>query len=463
MLHGLLAQIHDRMLTWDEVLSPYIYVLYAAFLVSFLFTPIMRVVALHYGIIDNPDRVRKMHAVPIAYLGGMAVFLGWIAGLAVSTFLRLHTSDVGEHHPIVMKFSIVAGACIIVLLGLWDDMLTIKPRTKILGQVFAAGFLLLDGIGTHCTEPILNFGFRLVAAKFGICEDFAPASLVLVTSSIFVVMVVVGCCNASNLIDGLDGLCGGVTAIISAGLLFIALHLAMSGGGLNANWDGIRLVVALALLGAVLGFVPYNFNPASIFMGDTGSMFLGFACAVLIILMGQGQHPKWFIAAMVMFALPVLDTLLAFARRWINGRPVFSADKFHFHHQLLSRGFSVKQTVLISYGLAIFFALMGASAVLVRHRYAAALWLIIFSYVVVAAYKMGMIHEKPRVVSRRNLANAAAQQEITPTPLEPASVLEVRDPTPTTPPAAPGVPLATPSSVWDSAEAPRPIVQQSAT
>ena len=91
----------------------------------------------------------------------------------------------------------------------------------------------------------------------------------------------------------------------------------MFGGGLSVNFDGLRIVLALALLGAVLGFVPYNFNPASIFMGDTGSMLLGFACAVMIILMGQGQHPKWFLASMVMFALPVLDTALAFARRYV--------------------------------------------------------------------------------------------------------------------------------------------------
>src|SRR5256885_6485913 len=111
----------------------------------------------------------------------------------------------------------------------------------------------------------------------------------------------------------------------------------MRSGGLNTNWDGQRVVLGLALLGAVLGFIPFNFNPASIFMGDTGSMFLGYACAVMIILMGQGQHPKWFLASMVMFALPVLDTGLAFARRWVNRRSIFGADKNHFHHQLLSR------------------------------------------------------------------------------------------------------------------------------
>jgi hypothetical protein len=140
--------------------------------------------------------------------------------------------------------------------------------------------------------------------------------------------------------------------------------------------------------------VPYNFNPASIFMGDTGSMFLGFGCSVMIILMAQ-ERPKWFLASMVMFALPVLDTALAFLRRWIAGRPLFSADAQHFHHQLVQRGFTVKQTVMISYGLAIFFGLLGATIVFMRTRYAVALYLVTFGSIIVAAYKMGMVHERP--------------------------------------------------------------------
>ena len=211
-----------------------------------------------------------------------------------------------------------------------------------------------------------------------------------------VVGIIVICCNASNLMDGLDGLCGGVTAIIAAGFLFVAVHLAMVGGGINTNWDALRVILGLALLGAVLGFVPYNFNPASIFMGDTGSMLLGYSCGTMIILLAQ-QQAKWGLAAMVIFALPILDTVLAFARRWIKGRSIFEADKAHFHHQLVARGFTVKQTVLISYGLSILFALLGVSMVFMRTRYTVAIYIVIFAYVIVAAYKMGMVHERPRV------------------------------------------------------------------
>lgn len=400
-----------------DVLAPYIYVFYAAFIVSFLFTPTMRAVAIHYGVIDQPDGHRKMHTQAVAYLGGIAVFLGWIVGLATSQFLGVHRAEPGLSNHVVINVGLVAGASIIVLLGLWDDVLHISPWKKIAGQIGAAAFLLHQGIGTQCAFPVLEpIGDRAMLLLYspGIApftswvagavgwpmmggEFFAPWFMLL-TSSVLVVVVVVGCCNAANLMDGLDGLCGGVTAIIAAGFLFLAVHLAATGSAQNSNLDGTRVVLALALLGAVLGFIPYNFNPASIFMGDTGSMFLGFSCATMILLMGEGLHPKWFLASMVIFALPVLDTALAFTRRYVNGRPLFSADRFHFHHQLVARGLTVKQTVLVSYGLAIFFALIGALIVYLRTRFAGAIYLIVFGSIIVAAFKMGMVHEKRKPV-----------------------------------------------------------------
>ncbi|QOV92144.1 glycosyltransferase family 4 protein [Humisphaera borealis] len=403
-----LAQLSPRVYGIDQVLSPYVYVFYASFIVAFVFTPIMRMVAIHYNIVDNPDRLRKMHQSPVAYLGGIAIFLGLLAGLAISQYLSLHRSEPGwpSPHPGI-KFSIVLGALIIVLLGLWDDLLGVRPTGKIIGQVAVAILLLLDDVGSQCTRSLLENLLMKIFQLIGPVDSSGAAigpdlvnstwfqPLVYVTSSLLVVVVVVGCCNATNLMDGLDGLCGGVTAIIAFGFVFIAVHLAMYGGGLNTNWDALRVILGLAILGAVLGFVPYNFNPASIFMGDAGSMLLGFVCAVMIILMAQ-ERPKWFLAAMVMFALPVLDTTLAFARRWIAGRPLFSADAQHFHHQLVQRGFTVKQTVLISYGLAVFFALLGATIVFIRTRYSVAIYLVTFGSIVVAAYKIGMVHERPR-------------------------------------------------------------------
>ena len=256
-------------------------------------------------------------------------------------------------------------------------------------------------------------------------QHFASDWVVVPLSAGLVVVIVVGCCNASNLMDGLDGLCGGVTAIIAASFLFVAIHLAMIGGGVNTNWDALRVIMGLALLGAVLGFIPYNFNPASIFMGDTGSMFLGFVCATMIITMAREQS-KWILASMVMFALPILDTSLAFARRWVNGRPLFSADKQHFHHQLVARGFSVKQTVLISYSLAVFFGLLGIAMLFLRTRYAGAIYLVTFGSIIVAAYKMGMVHEKPTTAEAARLNQTSADSFAAPD-ITPGGVIEIPD------------------------------------
>lgn len=420
--------------TADEVVSPYMYVFYAAFVVSFLLTPAMRVVALYYGVIDRPDQGRKVHTVPVAYLGGIAVFMGWLAGLTVSQFLVLHRTEPGwpSIYPVV-KFSIVLGAMVIVVLGLWDDTHGLRPRVKIAGQIAAALFLLWDGVGLTAAKPLIYAVVNRVLLIPGVVETFfggvmpvnvVPDWIIVVASAAMVVGIIVICCNASNLMDGLDGLCGGVTAIIAAGFLFVSVHLAMTGGGINTNWDALRVILGLALLGAVLGFVPYNFNPASIFMGDTGSMLLGYVCGTTIILLAQ-QQAKWGLAAMVIFALPILDTALAFVRRWINRRPIFEADRQHFHHQLVARGFTIKQTVLISYGLAILFALLGVSMVFMRTRYTVGIYIVTFGYVIVAAYKMGMVHERPRVVSRQNLgAVPAGEATVT---IEPATVLEIAE------------------------------------
>jgi UDP-GlcNAc:undecaprenyl-phosphate GlcNAc-1-phosphate transferase len=298
---------------------------------------------------------------------------------------------------------------------------------KIGGQMFAALCLLLEGVGIRCTGPMLVPVFSRLEHLLQINIIAHPLFpyVVYITSALLVIGAIVGCCNATNLMDGLDGLCGGVTAIIAAGFLFLAIHLAMFGGGMNSNWDALRVVLGFALLGAILGFIPYNFNPASIFMGDTGSMFLGYSCGTLIILLAQ-ERPKWFLAAMVMFALPVLDTVLAFARRYVAGRPIFQADRFHFHHQLLARGMTVRRAVIVIYIIAIGFALLGSAIVFMRTRYAVAIYLVIFGSIVVAAYKMGMVHERPRVVKAGGID---ADERVTPTEeIDPSGVLEIEDP-----------------------------------
>jgi UDP-GlcNAc:undecaprenyl-phosphate/decaprenyl-phosphate GlcNAc-1-phosphate transferase len=432
---GFLAQLDAesvpgaRFFTWDQVLSKYVWVFYGAYIVAFLFTPMMRVIASYYRVIDEPDGLRKMHARPVAYLGGVAVFLGWLTGLTMSQFVVMHYLDEGTlQRSVAIGFSMVIGACVIVMLGLWDDVLRISPKVKIIGQVVAALCLVFSGIGNRAAMvllgPVMHRGSAMLAGTPLAFRPLPPDhDVIFVASALFVIAIVLLCCNATNLMDGLDGLCGGVTAVIAGGFLFLAVHLATVSGAMNVNQDALRVVVALALMGAVLAFVPYNFNPASIFMGDTGSMFLGYACAVMMILFAAEGQFKWFLASTVMFALPILDTALAFVRRWVNGRPLFSPDRHHFHHQLVARGFTVKQTVVISYGLSIMFCLLGAAIVYIRTRYAAGIYLVVFGSIIVAAFKMGMVHERVKAVAHQPLSTGHAG--IIPEQVEPGSVLEL--------------------------------------
>ena len=391
---------HTLSLTGDDVLSPNIWVFYAGFIVAFLMTPLMRRVAIYYGIVDRPDGLRKMHREPVAYLGGIAVFLGWLVGVVASQACQWH---LGSHwfpalgYHVQVPLQLVIGAFLVVLLGLYDDLFAIGPKWKIAGQILASISLLSAGIGDNLAGPFVdNVAARLPHALRLSTSPEAWHQLSFVLSCGITTAIVVFCCNASNLMDGLDGLCGGVTAIISSGLLFLAVSLATTANltdPASINLQALRVILGLALFGATLGFLPYNFNPASIFMGDAGSLFLGFACALMIILLGEAQA-RWLLAATVMFALPVLDTSLAFARRKLAGRRLFSPDKQHLHHQLVARGLSVKQSVLILYALAIFFVLCGIAIVYVRTRYAVAFYLVLFGSIIVAAYKMGMVHER---------------------------------------------------------------------
>lgn len=407
-------------LSVDDVLSHYVYVFVVAFIVSLIFTPIMRVVAMQYGIVDKPDGMRKLHRAPVAYLGGVAVFLGWLAGLAFSHFLVLHRGptevnlEMPNFAPNVPVMIAVAGI-VIMLLGLVDDIRGVRPWMKIGGQILAALLLASQRVGTHSLGPMLGgLDERLQVWNHHVPTIhyyYIPEWFVVIASTLLIVCLVVFCCNASNLMDGLDGLCGGVTAIISLGYVFLAVHVAQGGTQFPTVVDGSRVIIALALLGGVLGFVPYNFNPASIFMGDTGSMFLGFAVATMMLLMGEVAS-KWLLASFVMFALPTLDTALAFTRRYVNKRPFFSADKHHIHHQFLARGLSVKQTVLFLYVSSIFFVLLGSLVALMRTRYAVAMDLVVFSFIIVAAYKMGMIHEKVTTSDKAHALSADDQSSV---------------------------------------------------
>src|SRR6266550_3986956 len=190
------VEIIARAFSPNEVMTPYVYVFYVAYIVAFFFTPIMGAVANYYGIIDEPDNLRKMHSKPVAYLGGVAVFLGWIAGLAVCQFLRPHGGEQTSMPHLYVNFSIIVGASVIVMLGLWDDVVGVNPWAKIAGQLFAATILLYYGIGTHCAAPM----FQPVNDRLMHMINWrVPDAVITVLSCAIVYFVVVGCCNATNL------------------------------------------------------------------------------------------------------------------------------------------------------------------------------------------------------------------------------------------------------------------------
>lgn len=383
-------------LSLDTVLSPFVIVFCVAFAVAYVFTPIMRMVAVAYGIVDQPDRERKIHSKPVAYLGGVAVFLGFVSALAICQIFaeNYHPALRATGALVKIPIAFVAGTCVIFALGLLDDTRGVRPKLKILGQVAGAVTLLAFGLGDDIMNEFVTAASSWLHVNLGILIPGVVERAVGTAASYgFVIALVVFCCNASNLMDGLDGLCGGITAIIAFGLIIVSAHLAMTGPVERAGADAARLAIAIALFGAVLGFLPFNFNPASIFMGDTGSLLMGYVVAVVIILLGEAGT-KWMMGGLVMFSLPVLDTALAFARRYVNKRPFFSADRHHFHHQLVARGLTVRRAVILSYALTIFFVASGAMLVFLRTRYAVAFYMVLFGCIIVAAYKMGMVHER---------------------------------------------------------------------
>jgi UDP-GlcNAc:undecaprenyl-phosphate GlcNAc-1-phosphate transferase len=236
--------------------------------------------------------------------------------------------------------------------------------------------------------------------------NFPPIIVVLAPlfSALVAIGVIVSTCNATNLLDGLDGLCSGVTGVMSAGYLILAVYLASRLPSADAV-DPVRICLSLALLGAVLGFLPFNFNPASIFMGDTGSMFLGYMCGTMILLFGQSGALKWFLGAIIMFGLPMMDTLLAIVRRKLTGKRIFSPDSNHFHHFLIRRGLTVRRAVLLSYAVAAVFVSFGLVIVIIPTRLALGVYLVLFGWIIVAAFKMGMIFQNAPAVTANTTLN----------------------------------------------------------
>lgn len=379
-----------------ELFHQYIAVFVVAFLVTLLATPIMRRIAVAYGVIDRPSVARKIHKIPVAYLGGVAVYLGILAGIAYSYLSLIFPNLMPAHAAgsLPVPISIIAGMTAITLIGVIDDVVGISPRIKIGGQLFAAALLAFDDIGVKVASGLLRpvghwlnndklvYSFDL-PASIPLFGDHIQLDLVYWTGTAIIAVFVIGACNASNLIDGLDGLLSGVTAIAMGGLLAIALALGAIDDG---KLDAARIVLCMCVLGACLGFLPHNFNPASIFLGDAGSMLLGFVTIVAILSLGDTGKTHLVIAGLLIYAVPIIDTTLAIIRRRMAGLPLSSADDQHLHHQL-KRSLGVKGAALAMYGIAGIFAVLGVAVSAGRGRVIYALALVVGSFIVVTAIK----------------------------------------------------------------------------
>jgi UDP-GlcNAc:undecaprenyl-phosphate GlcNAc-1-phosphate transferase len=353
-------------------------VLISSLLITLLTTPLFRWIAVRLRIYDVPDQLLKPHARPIPYLGGLAIATGVIVPLAAIGLW----GGLANARPL---WAVLIGIVIIVTAGLLDDLVSLAPWQKIVAQVAAALVLVAGGVIFRAIPPVI-----------GPVHWISPTSSLLTVLGIgFQVFLVVAACNAANLLDGLDGLCSGVTAVITVGFLLLATSIAgwhMWGQAPNYQFSTLIIIISMALFGAAMGFLPYNFNPASIFMGDAGSMLLGFVCATLMVMFSEKPGMlKWFISSLLIFGLPIFDTSLAYTRRKLNGKPVFQGDRSHFYDQLVDRGLTVRQAVLVCYGMALFFVASGTGVIFIRTRYAAMVFLAIVIALALFAWAAGML------------------------------------------------------------------------
>ncbi|MCD7975431.1 MAG: undecaprenyl/decaprenyl-phosphate alpha-N-acetylglucosaminyl 1-phosphate transferase [Phascolarctobacterium sp.] len=326
-----------------------------AALISYIITPCIRVLAFKVHAIDRPDN-RKVHKKIMPRLGGLAIYIAFMLGVIASMEL---TRDV---------IGIMIGGTIILVLGVMDDRYQLSAKIKLLGQIVAACVLIA-------------FDIRIE----WINNPFGGYFYLNYLSVPFTIFWIVSFINVVNLIDGLDGLAAGVGAISSITVLLVAAQM---------GYYQIAIMTA-ALTGGIIGFIRYNFSPAVIFMGDTGSMFIGYILGAISVFGAvKTTATIALIVPAIALGLPIIDTAFAIVRRYNNGQPIFQPDKGHLHHRLLAMGMNQRQAVLLMYGIT---AALGVGAVLwaeVNNFYAALMIAVIITAVAVIAKKIGVLGYK---------------------------------------------------------------------
>lgn len=316
------------MLIETKIIIDVLLALGVALIISFLATPLVKMFAYKVGAIDVPKDGRRVHDHPIPRLGGLAMFIAFL--LSVVLFADIDRQTEG----------ILLGSIVIVIVGVVDDIMPLPALLKFGMQIIAALIAVYFGV---VVETISN------PNVFSAVEYVSLGGWSIPLTVIWIVAIT----NSVNLIDGLDGLAAGVSAIASITMLVVAVVLG----------SGNVAVILAALTGACIGFLPYNFNPAKIFMGDTGALFLGYVLATLSV---TGLFKFYaiisFAVPILALALPLFDTIFAFCRRLLKGQNPMSPDRGHFHHRLLDMGLSQKQVVAILYSIS---AVLGLAAVVI--------------------------------------------------------------------------------------------------
>ena len=327
---------------------------------ALVLTPAVIAFARRTGALDQPD-ARKVHARPIPRIGGIGIYAAFMVSILVQLIFVELTPEF-----MMSLIGLMVGGTIIVAIGIIDDYCDLPAKVKLLGQILAAAVLVIgfDVRIDFITDPL---------------GDFIYLELFAIPATIF---WIVGLTNTVNLIDGLDGLAAGVSSIAAVTIFLVAME------------EGIPFVamVTAALAGAAVGFLYYNFNPARIFMGDTGSMFLGFMLAgISVVGAVKSAATIALIVPILALGLPILDTTFAIVRRARNHRPIFKPDKGHLHHRLLAHGFTQKQAVLLMYIVSALFGLCALALTTVSTQAAVLIVLIVAAAVFVGARKLGIL------------------------------------------------------------------------
>ncbi len=409
----------------------YAYILVVAFVVSLLVTPIVRMLAFRIDAVDRPDFERKAHSKPVAYMGGVAVFFGLMAAIAASYFLSWSAPVSHAGVP----FAIIVGMVAITFTGFSDDVWGWDPRLKIAGQLVAAAALAIEEVGVKVAAGVILPLARAINDSLA-AEDLIfhipigsgtlSFDLVYWVGTAIIAIFVLGGCNAANLIDGLDGLLSGVTAIVAFGLLLISLIMAVIYAPdlfspEETTLAGARIVLCLAVLGAVLGFLPFNFNPASIFLGDCGSLLLGYCSVVVILMLGDEGQTYLVCCGLIIFSIPIIDTVLAITRRKMAGMGISEADDQHLHHRLKRALGSVKRAVFAIYGMGIILTVFGvglAAVVMLTPWRARLIYIIttifyagVVMYAIFSARRQTQSKKHPIIVSEASPSPASKDEE----------------------------------------------------